>query len=150
MSGPMRKVPAAARYLIHRPLPAAEVARMFPGGSGPARYLESIDRLYGECAEGATGLDRIQEVLLRTFLSENVLSFADSVAMDSSAELRMPLLDRDLVAFVLRLHPSLRVARAPGRSNTKQILRLWGRRHLPPDLEGCRRSPSRTARSGTS
>ena len=35
---------------------------------------------------------------MRTFLSANILSFADSVAMDPSAELRMPFLDRDLVA----------------------------------------------------
>jgi asparagine synthase (glutamine-hydrolysing) len=136
---PMRFAPAAARYLIHRPLPAEEVGALFLPGSPAGRYLESIDRLYGECADGATGLDRIQEVLLRTFLSENVLSFADSVAMDSSAELRMPLLDRDLVDFVLRLPPSLRVARMPGRSNTKQILRLWGRRHLPPAVLNLRK-----------
>ncbi len=66
--------------------------------------------------------------------------------MDSSAELRMPLLDRDLVEFVLRLPPSLRVARAPGRSNTKQILRLWGRRHLPPEL---RTMPKKSFSYGT-
>ena len=143
---PMRYAPAAARYLIHRPLPAAEARRIFPEGAMVGRYLESIDRLYGECADGATGLDRIQEVLLRTFLSENVLSFADSVAMDSSAELRMPLLDRDLAEFVLRLPPSLRVARAPGRSNTKRILRLWGRRHLPAEV---RRVPKKTFSYGT-
>jgi asparagine synthetase B (glutamine-hydrolysing) len=85
-------------------------------------------------------------VMLATFLSENVLSFADGVAMDSSAELRMPFLDRDLVEFVLGLPPSLRVAPLPGRSNTKQILRLWGARHLPRELN---RVPKKSFMYGT-
>jgi asparagine synthetase B (glutamine-hydrolysing) len=51
--------------------------------------------------------------------------------MDSSAELRMPFLDRDLVDFVLRLPPRFRASPWPGHANTKQILRHWGRTHLP-------------------
>jgi asparagine synthase (glutamine-hydrolysing) len=127
---PRRKVPATARYLIHRPLPTADVEQLADAAPAPPG-LAIVDELYAQCSEGAADLDRIQEVLLRTFLSENILSFADSVAMDSSAELRMPFLDRDLVEFALSLPPSGRVSRWPGRANTKQILRWWGREHLP-------------------
>jgi asparagine synthase (glutamine-hydrolysing) len=129
------QIPAAARYLIHRPLPKGDLVWLFAPRQVPeGRYLSVVDRLYGECDEGAMDVDRMQEVMLRTFLSENILSFADSVAMDSSAELRMPYLDRDLVEFVLRLPTYARVSPWPGRANTKLIQRWWGREHLPEEI----------------
>jgi asparagine synthase (glutamine-hydrolysing) len=137
LRAPLRRVPAAARYLIHRPLPPGDVAQLLGRDDPP--YLEVVDRLYAECDGAASGLDRIQEVMLRTFLSENILSFADSVAMDSSAELRMPYLDRDLVDFVFGLHPILRVSPWPGRANTKQVLRRWAQRHLPEGIAARRK-----------
>jgi asparagine synthetase B (glutamine-hydrolysing) len=54
--------------------------------------------------------------------------------MDSSAELRMPFLDRDLVDFVLSLPPTMRVSRWPGRANTKRILRWWSRGRLDSEI----------------
>ena len=119
--------PAAARYLIHKPLPAPEVADLFAPGAAPDPYLGVIDRLYAGCDPAAGDLDRVQEVMLRTFLSENILSFSDSVAMASSAELRMPFLDKDLVAFVLGLPPRARVRNRSHRPRTKMMLRWWGR-----------------------
>src|SRR5260221_10000512 len=71
--------------------------------------------------------------MLRTFLTENVLSHTDSVAMDSSAELRLPYLDRDLVEFVLKLPASMRVNGLFRRPRTKRILNLW-RGGRPPGL----------------
>jgi asparagine synthase (glutamine-hydrolysing) len=138
--------PAAARFLIHRPLPASALQDMLGRAMAPGRYLESIKRLYQECPPGASDLDRIQEVMLRTFLSENLLSHGDSVAMASSAELRMPYLDRDLVEFVLGLPDEMRVGRWPGRINTKLILRWWARNRLPSHV---RRRPKRAFRSGS-
>lgn len=135
-------VPAAARYLIHRPLPAGDVALLLGNSAPPPpSYLASVDQLYAECAARASDLDRMQEVMLRTFLSENILSFADSVAMDSSAELRMPFLDRDLVQFVFELPPECRVSRWPGRANTKLMLRWWARNRLPRDVVTRRKRP---------
>jgi asparagine synthase (glutamine-hydrolysing) len=128
-----RRVPAVARYLIHRPLPLEDLAMLFRQAL-PERYLATVDRLYADCDDAATDLDRIQEVMLHTFLPEDILSFADSVAMDSSAELRLPYLDRDLVDFALTLPPVLRVSPWPGRANTKQILREWGKTHLPREI----------------
>jgi asparagine synthase (glutamine-hydrolysing) len=129
-------VPAAARYLIQHPLPLGDVRALLGVGDGaPAEpYLVTVDRLYAECDAEASDLDRIQQVMIRSFLSENILSFADSVAMDSSAELRMPFLDRDLVAFALGLAPEDRVSRWPGRANTKRILRWWARGSVPDDV----------------
>ena len=131
---PWARLPEAARYLIHRPLPYEDVRELMGGADVSARYLSIVDRLYEGCAGDASGLDRIQEVMMRTFLGENILSYADSVSMDSSAELRLPFLDRDLVEFVFGLPGHLRASLWPGRSNTKRILRLWGEKHMPREV----------------
>lgn len=138
---PASHTPEAARYIIHRPLAVGDLRELLGHeGQFPA-YLKTIDELYGRCHEDACGLDRIQEVLLATFLSENICSFTDSMAMASAAELRMPFLDRDLVEFVLSLPPWARVGRWPGHANTKLILRWWARRHLPNDITRRRKHP---------
>jgi asparagine synthase (glutamine-hydrolysing) len=124
-------VPAAAKYLIQRPLPLADLKALFAPRDLPERYLGVVDRLYAECSDEAADLDRMQEVMLRTFLSGNLLSFADSAAMASSAELRLPYLDRDLVDFVMQLPPTMRVSRWPGLANTKRILRWWAKGRVP-------------------
>jgi asparagine synthase (glutamine-hydrolysing) len=120
---PASMAPAVARYLIHRPLPYEDIVQLFGGACDS--YLGVVDCLYRSCATDACDLDRMQQVMLQTFLSHNILPFADSAAMDSSAELRMPFLDRDLVEFVLGLPAAFRVSRWPGRANTKRILRWW-------------------------
>jgi len=127
LRAPLRSVPAAARYLTQRPLPPGDVAALFAPALPPERYLAVIDRLYGDCADEASALDRIQEVMLHTFLSAHVLSYADSASMASSAELRLPYLDRDLVDLILSLPPSMRVSPWPGIANTKRILRWWAK-----------------------
>lgn len=125
------ETPAQARFLIHRPLPPGDLAALFAPGPVAEPYLQGIDRLYARCQPDSTDLDRMQEVLIHTFLAANILSFADSVAMDASAELRMPYLDRDLADFVFSLPPGWRVSRWPGVANTKRILREAGRGVLP-------------------
>jgi asparagine synthetase B (glutamine-hydrolysing) len=120
--------------MIHRPLPTADIQTLYAPGPVPPGYLRTVDALYGRSDESASDIDRMQEVMLATFLSENILTFADAVAMDSSAELRMPFLDRDLVAFVLGLPDRQRVSRLPGRANTKLILRRWAKGRLPADV----------------
>ena len=122
---PASMAPAVARYLIHRPLPYEDIVQLL-GGTRDS-YLDVVDRLYRFCDADACDLDRMQQVMIQTFLSQNILPFADAAAMDSSAELRMPFLDRDLVEFVLGLPPCSRISRWPGRANTKQILRWWAK-----------------------
>jgi asparagine synthase (glutamine-hydrolysing) len=145
-SVPAHQAPSAARYLVDRPLPSAQVRELlgdtFPNGE---RYLSTIDRLYGDCESDSNDIDRIQEVLIRTFLSANILSFADSVAMDASVEMRMPFLDRDLVDFALTLQPGQRISPWPGRANTKLILRSWARGRVPADVV---KRPKRGFQSG--
>jgi len=129
---PASMVPAVARYLIHRPLPYEDIVQIFGGARDS--YLDVVDCLYRSCDAEACDLDRMQQVMLQTFLSHNILPFADSAAMDSSAELRMPFLDRDLVEFVLGLSATSRVSRWPGRANTKRILRWWAEGRVPKEI----------------
>jgi asparagine synthase (glutamine-hydrolysing) len=107
--------------------------------------MNSVERMYRDCDPAATDLDRIQEVLMRTFLSANIVSFTDSVAMDSSVEVRMPFLDRDLVEFALTLPPKERVSPWPGRTNTKLILRKWAQGRVSADVV---KRPKRGFQSG--
>jgi asparagine synthase (glutamine-hydrolysing) len=145
-AAPHREAPAAARYLVDRPLPRAQVRELLDGALPDGeRYLSTVERLYGNCGREAADIDRIQEVLMRTFLSANILSFADSVAMDASAEMRMPFLDRDLVDFALTLPPGERISRWPGRANTKVILRRWAKGRMPSEVV---RRPKRGFQSG--
>ena len=130
--------PAVARYLVHRPLPYADIVEIF---GGPRKtYLDVVNSLYRSCDTDACDLDRMQQVMLQTFLSQNILPFADAAAMDSSAELRMPFLDRDLVEFVLGLSAASRVSRWPGRANTKRILRWWAEGRVPKEIIARRKS----------
>ena len=129
---PASMAPAVARYLIHRPLPYEDVVQLF--GGIPNSYLGVVDRLYRSSDTAASDLDRMQEVMIQTFLSQNILPFSDSAAMDSSAELRMPFLDRDLVEFVFGLPAASRVSQWPGRANTKQILRWWAEGRIAKEV----------------
>ena len=142
LDGPAREAPAAARFLIQRPVRSPELAQLF-GDAWPAgeRHLAAVDRLYGDCPPAATDLERMQEVMVRSFLSEDILPYADSCAMAAAAELRMPYLDRDLVEFVCALPDGERVGRLPGRVNTKLPLRRWARGRLPEEVRARGKEP---------
>lgn len=120
--------PATVPYLIHRPLPRHDVEGLCAASVAPD--LATIHGRYAECPPGMTDLDRMQYVLMETFLAANILPMADSVSMASSAELRMPYVDRDLLEYVLTLPREYRVARVPGHANTKVVLREWANAHL--------------------
>jgi len=128
------RAPEAARYLTQRPLPATDLEELFATERPPGRCLDIIERIYRACGEGVSDLDRMQEVALRTFLSEHMLTIADSTAMASSAESRLPYLDRDLVDLLFDLPPTLRVSRWPGLRNTKVVLRRWSKGVVPREI----------------
>ena len=121
--------PAAARTLVQGQLPTADLQQLLDGRAVDTAF-DSVDRLYDETVEGSSILDRIQQVMLQTFLTENLMSFCDATGMAWSTEIRTPFLDRDLVEFVLTLPPDERVRRHPGRQSTKLVLRRWAKDRL--------------------
>ncbi|GJM43926.1 MAG: asparagine synthetase B [Gemmatimonadota bacterium] len=126
--------PASARYLINRPLPLQDLHEMFGEARNVSGCLDTVERLYGEAPPGRGDLDQIQWVMAQTFLTENLMSFADSAGMATSAEIRMPFLDRDLVDFVLTQPATHRVRARTPRTNTKRLLRHWAAGRLPDAL----------------
>ncbi len=142
LDGPANRAPGAARFLIQRPVPGGELARLFAGpppdtAPGPS----AAARLYADCAPDASDLASMQEVLIRSFLDEDILPFADASAMASGAELRLPFLDRDLVELVFRMPDAERVGAWPGRTNTKLPLRRWARTRVPAAVRQRRKQP---------
>ena len=77
-----------------------------------------------------TPLNRILEFDCRHLLCEQVLNYADLLAMAHSLEVRTPFLDHRLVEYVHGLPAALKIRR--GRA--KHVLKEVALRHLPPEL----------------
>jgi len=80
---------------------------------------------------GSTRLDRLTaqavEVNIRLILANDFLSKVDTASMRHSLEVRVPMLDEDVIDFGLTLPQPLRVS---GRTG-KPVLRTLASRHLP-------------------
>jgi asparagine synthase (glutamine-hydrolysing) len=83
---------------------------------------------------GAGRLERLSglmtEVHLRLALANGYLFKVDTASMRESIEVRVPLLDEDLVGFALTLPHDLKVERRMG----KRVLRTIADRWLPPEV----------------
>jgi asparagine synthase (glutamine-hydrolysing) len=82
-----------------------------------------------EQARSRPSLDQQLYVDLRSYLVDNCLVKVDRMSMAESLEVRVPLLDRELVELAFELHPSLKL---DGR-NTKAVLKRVAARQLPRD-----------------
>jgi asparagine synthase (glutamine-hydrolysing) len=81
-------------------------------------------------ASGADLLARLFYLDVMTFLPDNLLLFSDKASMAASLELRVPLLDLELVDFAARLPAALRVRGL----RTKYLLRKAVAPLLPPTV----------------
>jgi len=73
--------------------------------------------------------DRSLYVDVRSYLSDNCLVKVDRMSMANSLEVRVPLLDKNLVTLAFEVPPNLKVR---GRE-TKWLLKRIAARHLPRD-----------------
>lgn len=90
----------AMKAQLYSPAVRAALADHDPTARFRARFAEPAD---------ADLLARIFYLDLLTFLPDNLLLFSDKMSMAVSLELRVPLLDLDLVTFAARLPASLRL-----------------------------------------
>jgi asparagine synthase (glutamine-hydrolysing) len=107
--------------------PDAELRRLAPGlGASSRALLEARER------ELATRhpVDRALEFDCRNLLVDQILTYSDTLSMAHSLEVRTPFLDHRLVDFMFSI-PGERKVR-PGE--TKRLLKLVARRHLPEEL----------------
>ena len=75
-------------------------------------------------------LKRIQYIDMRTMLLDNLLLKADKLSMAHSLEVRVPLLDINLVDFAINMEPSMKVR----NGQTKYILRKFLKGKLPDQI----------------
>ena len=92
----------------------------------PARLLEKDY----ERTKGMRDADRMQEIDLRRWLAGDILMKADRMSMAHSLELRVPFLDREVLAAALALPRPLRCT----RRGAKVVLRAAAARSLPGGL----------------
>ena len=74
-------------------------------------------------------LDAMQSVDLQSFLPGNLLAYGDAMSMAVALEIRLPLLDHDLIEAVAGLSPATRFA-----SGQKSVLKAVARRLLPTEF----------------
>jgi asparagine synthase (glutamine-hydrolysing) len=80
-----------------------------------------------EQAGSRPSLDRQLYVDLRSYLVDNCLVKVDRMSMSESLEVRVPLLDRELVELAFELHPNLKLR---GRE-TKAVLKRVAAKQIP-------------------
>jgi len=80
-------------------------------------------------------LDRMQYVDLKVYLPDDILTKVDRMSMANSLEVRVPLLDHEVVEFVMSLPPSLRMSGFAKKYVLKQAMRTL----LPASVVGGRK-----------
>lgn len=92
------------------------------------------------CAAGtgtAPFLNRILHLQFAHWLPENILARQDKMSMAHAIEARVPFLDHELVEYVLRVPPALKIR----GGQTKYLLRQYARRLLPASVVSKRKMP---------
>ena len=105
---------------------SAEVRAQLAGEACEAPLLATLARLPADTHP-------LQKMLLlegRYYLTDHNLNYVDKVAMASGVEVRVPLVDVDVVSLAARLPPELKQRRATG----KWIFRKAMEGVLPPDV----------------
>ena len=85
-----------------------------------------IATLFGH-AGSRSPLDQQLYTDLKSYLSDNCLVKVDRMSMANSLEVRVPLLDKDLVELAFRIPESLKISGA----RTKRVLKRVAARHVP-------------------
>jgi asparagine synthase (glutamine-hydrolysing) len=100
----------ASKLLKHAAKPeASRYLSWFALMDGDAR-AHVFERLFAEAPRGLTGLGRLQWVDLHSFVPDNLMLKADRLSMAHSLELRVPLLDHEVVEAGLALPGGEKVA----------------------------------------
>ncbi|HEX9114444.1 MAG TPA: asparagine synthase-related protein [Anaerolineae bacterium] len=110
---------------------------IWPGQPGPAWAYDVTDPLYDQAeAAGLDDVSTMQLVDVSTWLPSSILVKADRMTMAHSLELRVPFLDREVMAVAARLAREEKIGpgRGPGRAyvgTTKRALRMAMSEVLP-------------------
>ncbi len=86
-----------------------------PSSGGVEEFRQRWDEM-----DGATSLDRLLALNLRTYLLDDLLPKVDRMSMAHALEVRSPLLDQHLAEFALRLPQAVRIRGMKGKLALKR------------------------------
>ncbi len=105
-----------------------DLALFANGSTQPAPSLEAV---YQEAEGLEDWLERLLLIDLNTYLVDDLLMLGDKTSMAHSLEVRLPLLDQDLLAATAAMPSHLKLG---WRGQGKYILKKLAERHLPREV----------------
>ncbi|HVG43826.1 MAG TPA: asparagine synthase (glutamine-hydrolyzing) [Longimicrobium sp.] len=103
---------------LRRSLLAPDVAARVAGESGAEPLLESLARIPGE----RDPLNRMLFLEAKHFLADHNLNYTDRMGMAVGVEVRVPLIDPEVLAFAARIPPRLKQRGAVGKAIFKRAM----------------------------
>jgi|SRR5580704_1898726 asparagine synthase (glutamine-hydrolysing) len=99
------------RYLVHSSsYVTAELERLLmPDVASRASHVLDCHRKHAERVAGEDWLNQLLYVDMKTYLPSMCLQYTDKMSMAASTEVRVPLLDDELVELSARIPPSLKL-----------------------------------------
>ncbi len=119
--------PIEHRFFRHTYNFTAEERDSYLAKPANAPHPSSFTKKWFDQVKGFDDLTKMQYVDFYTWLASDILLKADKMSMASSLELRVPFLDKEVLAVALALPPQLRIR----KGTTKAALREAANRSLP-------------------
>ncbi|VVE35071.1 asparagine synthase (glutamine-hydrolyzing) [Pandoraea cepalis] len=104
--------------------------RDFAAGLTPATLAQPMLASLGNLPKGVDPLHRMLYLECKHFLADHNLNYTDKMGMAASIEVRVPLLDLDLVALAARIPPEMKQKGREGKAIFKRAME----RYLPRDI----------------
>jgi asparagine synthase (glutamine-hydrolysing) len=102
--------------------PSAVNSLLSPAMRRPVDADAALLRSLAELPAGLPPLERMLHLERKHFLADHNLNYTDKMSMASGVEVRVPFLDRDLVALAASLPPRLKQRGAQGKWVLKQAM----------------------------
>jgi asparagine synthase (glutamine-hydrolysing) len=103
---------------IRRPLYTAPVAEHLRTVDTAAPFMETLERIPGE----RDALNRMLFLEAKHFLADHNLNYTDKTGMAAGVEVRVPLLDLELVEFATRIPPRFKQRGSVGKAVFKEAM----------------------------
>jgi len=135
--GPLMRTPLENYYYSHSSTPYnffnSHYSELYTGDFlatvQKSSRAESSQRCFAE-VKGLDPLDQMLYVDTKTWLPDDLLIKADKMTMANSVELRVPLLDHQILEFAASLPPRYKLK----NTSTKHILKKALSKRLPPEI----------------
>ncbi len=117
------QLPAKMRYDLTAPLSKEAMARLLAEPGEPP-YDRTLDAFYTEVPSHRGPLDAMLGTLMKGWLPDNLLNYADRMSMAHGLEIRVPFLDANLIRFCFRMPERHKVK----GGETKRLLKAYSQR----------------------